>query len=248
MGGPSVKIFVDTDTGSETIEMPTKTFGTSATLALNRVGRDATIALINKKLNLIAKAFKALSLTDNFAGFVFLCDACVSDIKKAIEANMESELTVKNFMPECEIDFIVKCLKTARLEIFKQYPMYRAQLLSKDDTIIAESNTMIPATDFDFLKGFTVGYKNLIVSKLSDSRYPNMYIKFIEVKYYRAEDINCIGYVIMDLINQSHKIEDSKGYRAKVDVEEDDEYLLEKITDDIVKEEERDDEDDCLYC
>lgn len=52
----------------------------------------------------------------------------------------------------------------------------------------------------------------------------------------------------MDLITQSHKVENSKECIAKVDTEEDDEQYLEKITDDIVKEEERDDEDDCLSC
>ena len=268
MREPSVKIFVDTDAGSETIEMSTKTFGHRATLAVNRIGRKADISINNKRLELIAKAFKLLSNADNFAGFVFLADVCVNDIKKAIDFSKGfefyikrtiddskefiddagSETIVNNFMSECEVDNLVKYLRMIRMEIFKRFPMYRVQLLGKDGTKIAESETMIPATDFDFLKEFTEG-KNLIVTKLSDSRYPNMYIKFIRVKYYNANNIDCIGYVISDLISQSHKVENSKEYRAKVDVEkEDEQYLFEKITDDIVKEEERDDEDDCLSC
>lgn len=253
MGEPSVRIFVDTDSGIESIEMPAKSFSNRATLAENRIGRDGEIIVISTKLKLIANAFNALSRADNFAGFVFLNDDCVNTIKEAIYNtsidNMETEPIIKNFMPEYEVDYLVKYLKMVRLNIFERLPVYRSQLW-KDGTKIAESNTMIPAADFDFLKEAIEG--KYIVTKLSDSRYPNMYIKFIRVKYYSASsNINCIGYVISDLIAQSHKVENSKECRDKVEVdtEENDELnRLEKITDSIVKEEERDDEDDCLSC
>ena len=268
MEEPSVRIFVDTDlsSGIESIEMSTKSFSNRATLAENRIGRTSDISINRKRLELIAKAFKALSNTDNFAGFVFLSDVNANDIKTAIDFSKgfddiiksaindskesiddtESEPVIKNFMPEFEVDNLIKYLRMVRLNIFKRFPMYRSQLW-KDGKKIAESETMIPASDFDFLKEAIEG--KYIVTKLSDSRYPNMYIKFIRVKYYNATNIGCIGSVIMDLITQSHKVENSKECMTKVDVEkEDEQYLLEKITDDIVKEEERDDEDDCLSC